>query len=277
MAMKTKTTTSTTADLKIINGVPMMSSRNIAEVTGKKPAHVVRDIESMLESLGKHYPELDDYDSTEFSIKRKTYNGRLVIDEIWLNETLSMTLVTGYDACRRLALVEQWQEMKLELSQPRIAAQPAQQELSMNHDILSLARVVAEATASATMKAVMEVSNANLVAAAPVSPVVPQQHISTAEFINTDAEFVPVHKVSWETGLSDPSCRRLVQFANLPSRQLPGVRGLCVHRESFLHAFQVLLEESTHPGGKRKRWQHPEFGGFILRKSPVNTDGEGDA
>lgn len=274
--MKTKTTTSTTADLKIINGVPMMSSRNIAEVTGKKPAHVVRDIESMLESLGKHYPELDDYDSTEFFIKRKTYNGRLVIDEIWLNETLSMTLVTGYDACRRLALVEQWQEMKQELSQPRIAAQPAQQELSMNHDILSLARVVAEATASATMKAVMEVSGASLITAAPAPLATPQQHISTTEFINTDAEFVPVHKVSWETGLSDPSCRRLVQFANLPSRQLPGVRGLCVHRESFLHVFQVLLEESTRPGGKRKRWQHPEFGGFILRKDPKEITGEVD-
>ncbi len=260
-------------DLKIINGVPMMSSRNIAEVTGKKPAHVVRDIESMLESLGKHYPELDDYDSAEFSIKRKMYNGRLVIDEIWLNETLSMTLVTGYDACRRLALVEQWQEMKQELSQSRIAVQPAQQELSMNHDILSLARVVAEATASATMKAVLEVSGANLISAAPASLPVPQQRISSTELVNTDAEFVPVHKISWETGLSDPSCRRLVQFANLPSRQLPGVRGLCVHRESFLHAFQVLLEESTRPNGKRKRWQHTEFGGFVLRKSPANTDG----
>lgn len=141
----------------------------------------------------------------------------------------------------------------------------------MNNDILSLARVVAEATASATMKAVMEVSGTSLVAAATVSPAVPQQRISSTEFVNTDAEFVPVHKISWETGLSDPSCRRLVRFANLPSRQLPGVRGLCVHRESFLHAFQVLLEESTPPGSKRKRWQHPEFGGFVLRKDPKDV------
>lgn len=146
--------------------------------------------------------------------------------------------------------------------------QSTQQEISMNHDILSLARVVAEATASATMKAVMEVSGANLVAASPVSSSLPQRRISSTEFVNTDAEFVPVHKVSWETSLSDPSCRRLVQFANLPSRQLPEVRGLCVHRESFIHAFQVLLEESVRPSGKRKRWQHPEFGGFVLRKDP---------
>ena len=79
---------------------------------------------------------------------------------------------------------------------------------------------------------------------------------------------MPVQKASWETGLSDPSCRRLVQFANLPTRQLTGVRGLCVHHESFIRAFQVLLEESTRPDGKRKRWQHPEFGGFVLRKTP---------
>lgn len=150
-------------------------------------------------------------------------------------------------------------------------ANPHQQEISMNHDILSLARVVAEATASATMKAVMEVSGANLIAAAPASPAVPQKCIDTAEFINSDSEFVQVHKISWETGLSDPSCRRLVQLANLPTKQLPGVRGLCVHRESFIHAFQVLLEESTRPTGKRKRWQHPEFGGFVLRKE-VDSD-----
>ncbi|HAZ8269182.1 TPA: DNA-binding protein [Citrobacter koseri] len=152
-----------------------------------------------------------------------------------------------------------------------------QQEIGMNNDILSLARVVAEATASATMKAVLEVSGTSLVAAATVSPAVPQQRISSTEFVNTDAEFIPVHKVSWETGLSDPSCRRLVRFANLPSKQLPGVRGLCVHRESFLHAFQVLLEESVRPTGKRKRWQHPEFGGFILRKDPKEIFGEEEA
>lgn len=143
-----------------------------------------------------------------------------------------------------------------------------QQGISMNNDILSLARVVAEATASATMKAVLEVSGTSLVTTATESPAAPQQRISSTEFISTDAEFVPVHKISWETGLSDPSCRRLVRFANLPSRQLPGVRGLCVHRESFIHAFQVLLEESVRPSGKRKRWQHPEFGGFVLRKDP---------
>ncbi|HGA5699005.1 TPA: Rha family transcriptional regulator [Salmonella enterica subsp. enterica serovar Birkenhead] len=273
-------TTATGSTLEIINGVPMMSSRNIAEVTGKKPAHIVRDIESMLESLGKHYPELDNYDSTEFSIKRKTYNGRLVIDEIWLNETLSMTLVTGYDACRRLALVEQWQEMKQELSQPRIAAQPAQQELSMNHDILSLARVVAEATASATMKALMEVTGIQALThvQAVAKPVQPEAEAEEPEIhdypLDPSYEFIPIVKIAWDTTFSDAACRRLIEFASLPVRKLEGVRGLCVHMESFLDALKELIAESTPPTGKLKRWQHPEFGGFTLRKKPEEIFGE---
>lgn len=161
-----------------------------------------------------------------------------------------------------------------------------QQNLAINPDFVALARAVTESTASAMMKTILETTGIQAVvhinatvSAAPVSPLpaattaATQTKISTgSEMPNTDSEYVPVHKVSWETGLSDPSCRRLVRFANLPARQLPGVRGLCVQREAFIHAFQVLLEESTPPGGKRKRWQHPEFGGFILRKE--TTRGE---
>lgn len=250
--------------MQVVNGVPMMGSRAIAEVTGKNHDHVKRDILAMLEQLKIYSPELEDSDFKGFIIERKEYRGRDVIDEIFLNENLSMTLVTGYDANRRLALIEQWRAMKEVRTQTRIAAQPAQQLIKTHNDMLSLARVVAEATASATMKVVMAMSSewrlppASSVSGVPDVPEVPQT--------NTSTEFVPVHKVSWETGLSDPSCRRLVRFANLPTGQLPGVRGLCVQREPFIHAFQVLLEESTRPSGKRKRWQHPEFGGFVLRK-----------
>lgn len=253
---------------------PMMSSREIAVVVLKGHKEVCRDIRVMLVQL--YGGEEKDYIRSA-NLLHLTNHGVSCIHydlsnpnawEYFLDYEHSQCLATGYDAIRRMSMVKQWRAMKEELAQPRIAAQPTQPVSVATHGILSLARVVAEATASATMKAVMEVSGANLVAASPVSSSLPQRRISSTEFVNTDAEFVPVHKVSWETSLSDPSCRRLVQFANLPSRQLPGVRGLCVHRESFIHAFQVLLEESVRPSGKRKRWQHPEFGGFVLRKDP---------
>jgi hypothetical protein len=143
-------------NMKSVNGVLMMSSSEIAVVTDKEPKHVVRDIKTMLEQLGIYGPNLDDNDFKGFFISYKDYCGRTVIDEIWLNEDLSMTLITGYDPKRRLALIEQWQDMKRELSQPRIAAQPVQPEIGINPDFAALTRTVAEATAAGVMKSILE-------------------------------------------------------------------------------------------------------------------------
>lgn len=272
----------------------MMSSKEIAKLTGKSKSDIHVDIWNMLKQL--YGIDKDDGNFHHHKNQQviladgviSSFDNRNYVSEFLLDRRHTEILITGYDVVRRASVIDRWFSLESGEAQPRASIQPAQPEIGINPDLAVLTQSVAEATASGIMKAILETTGIQTtvrinatVSAFPASesvpPAVPQQHISTTEFINTDAEFVPVHKVSWETGLSDTSCRRLVQFANLPSRQLPGVRGLCVHRESFLHAFQVLLEESTHPGGKRKRWQHPEFGGFILRKSPVNTDGEGDA
>ncbi|WP_227699359.1 MULTISPECIES: Rha family transcriptional regulator [unclassified Raoultella] len=261
-------------NMKSVNGVLMMSSSEIAVVTDKEPKHVVRDIKTMLEQLGIYGPNLDDNDFKGFFISYKDYCGRTVIDEIWLNEDLSMTLITGYDPKRRLALIEQWQGMKKVLEQPRIEAPTTYQTA----DMLSLARVVAEATASATMKAVMEVMGSNLISATPGEP--KPLHVDhaaqTAQEETKEPEYVPVHKVSWAAGMSDATCRRLVSFYDLPNCQLDGVRGLCVHRAFFMSAVEVLIKGSTPPAKGRKRWQHPEFGGFELRKDPAEIFCEGD-
>lgn len=92
--------------------VTKMSHHEIAKLTGKLPAHVVRDIEAMLEALNIHYPELDDYDSKEFSIKRKVYNGRVVIDEIKLDHDLTMTLMTGYSIPLRHKVTKRWRQLE---------------------------------------------------------------------------------------------------------------------------------------------------------------------
>ena len=73
---------------------------------------MVRDIETMLEALGMDYPEMDDYDSKEFSIKRKVYNGRVVIDEIWLDHDLTMTLMTGYSIPLRHKVAKRWRQLE---------------------------------------------------------------------------------------------------------------------------------------------------------------------
>jgi len=94
------------------SGVTKMSHHEIAKLTGKKPEHVVRDIDSMLQALVIHYPELDDYDCKEFSIKRKVYNGRVVIDEILLDQDLTMTLITGYSIPLRHKVAKRWRQLE---------------------------------------------------------------------------------------------------------------------------------------------------------------------
>ncbi|KNC94002.1 hypothetical protein GM31_16645 [Trabulsiella odontotermitis] len=260
-----------TAGLETVNGVLMMSSRSISEMTNKEHKQIVRDIKTMLEQLGIYSANLHHDESKGFFIAKKEYNGRIVIDEILLGQDLSTTLVTGYSVQDRYKIIKRWSELESGKATPLIAAQPA----AGSADILSIARVVAEATASATMKVLREVTGTNLIAVAPAlsSPVAPQ--ITQSGGCDENA-FIAVTKIAWLTAFSDSSCRRLIDYADLPVQKVPGVRGLMVHKECFMSAFKKLIEGSTPPHGKRKRWQHPEFGGFTLREDPKEIFGEGE-
>lgn len=230
------------------NRQPMMGSRAIADITGKNHDHVKRDILTMLEQLKIYPPNLEDNDSKGFTVRYREYKGRNVVDEIWLNENLSLTLVTGYDAKRRLALIEQWQTMKNELERPRPESLPALAPLSaiqINSGVIQLARVVAEAT----MKACLDATGYT-------------QQVASEHLPHTESEYVPVSKVTWKTGLSDATCRKLIGFAKVPVRSNSGVRGLLVSLSAMEQAVQKLIDESTPPKGNRKRWTHPKFGNF---------------
>lgn len=267
MTMKTEMTTTAQQ--------PMMSSREIAVVVLKGHKEVCRDIRVMLVQL--YGGEEKDYIRSA-NLLHLTNHGVSCIHydlsnpnawEYFLDYEHSQCLATGYDAIRRMSMVKQWRAMKEELAQPRIAAQPTQPVSVANHDILSLARVVAEATASATMKAVMEATSITthtlpetLTESALAVP-------SVKKFPTNNDEYERVIKISWETTFSDGSCRRLIKLAGLPTQKYKGSRGLLVHRESFMLALRTLIEESTPPANGRKRWQHPEFGGFELHKDPT--------
>lgn len=267
---------------------PMMSSREIAELTGKDIGKVHRDIRAMVPALYS-VDGGDDVKSYAWGTSKSEMNAFLVhyniqgvvanydergyVYEFLLDRRHTEILVSGYDIKRRASIIDRWHALESGEAQPRIVAHPAPQTISLPPDILSLARVVAEATASATMKAVMEVAGNNLIAATLSEPA-PIHVDQSARKETKEPEYVPVHKVSWSTGLSDPTCRRLVTFSDLPNCHIDGIRGLCVHREFFMAAAEVLIKESTPPAKGRKRWQHPEFGGFELRKDPAEIFGE---
>jgi phage antirepressor YoqD-like protein len=89
----------------------LMSSREIAELTGKGHHHVLRDIRRILESL-KDDPSLDHV--------REQKDARGYTAEICLDRDLTDTLLTGYSAKMRIAVVRRWRELEEQVQPPRL-------------------------------------------------------------------------------------------------------------------------------------------------------------
>lgn len=100
------------SDLTIIQGRALtMSSREIAELTGKEISHIHRDIRAMLDQL-QDDPELDHV--------REEKDSRGYTTCFHLTKNLSMTLVAGYNVKLRKAIIDRWQELEKMVTQPAI-------------------------------------------------------------------------------------------------------------------------------------------------------------
>jgi phage regulator Rha-like protein len=103
-----------------------MSSREIAEVTGKAHKHVKRDIEVLIEQgviNGSNFG-LNEY-------KVKVGFGYRTEEEYILDHDATMTLVTGYDAKRRMAVVKRWRELEQGVATP--VATPTQYQIPQTY------------------------------------------------------------------------------------------------------------------------------------------------
>ena len=96
---------------------PTMSSRELAELTGKKIGHIHRDIASMLAQIS--HPNLDHL------IER---DARGYIHQYHLPRRECEILVTGYDVRRRAAVIDRWLLLE-EKSSP--VALPSAKELAL--------------------------------------------------------------------------------------------------------------------------------------------------
>lgn len=93
----------------------MMSSKEIAELVGKKHPHVIRDIWSNIEQLydvDKDDPKMDFNDFKGISVNKQIINGRYVTSEILLDRRHTEILITGYDVKRRAAVIDRWIELE---------------------------------------------------------------------------------------------------------------------------------------------------------------------
>jgi anti-repressor protein len=114
----------------ISNFENLMSSREIADLTGKNHQHIMRDIRRMLEDLGdeSHCPNLDSENCEGEGWKKTTYlNTRNQKQpEILLNFELTMTLISGYNVVLRNRIIKRWQELELQQQQIQLAKQSKQ-------------------------------------------------------------------------------------------------------------------------------------------------------
>ncbi len=82
-----------------------MSSREIADLTGKRHDHVLRDIDVLLKSLP---PDLGaGYKSTTYV----SADGR-TCRQFEMDRDSTICLVTGYDATSRMRIIKRWQELE---------------------------------------------------------------------------------------------------------------------------------------------------------------------
>lgn len=117
-AMNTAVKTASVS-LVVDNTKPLtMSSRQIAEFTGKEHKNVKADIVKMFKAL-----ELDALKSQRIYFDQY---GREQT-EYHLDEEMTLTLVTGYDVKRRMVVIQEWKRLKEEnekLRQERLAVNP---------------------------------------------------------------------------------------------------------------------------------------------------------
>ena len=93
--------------MQLATTIQTMSSREIAELTGKSHNHVMRDIRAMMTELEGN-PDLDSV------CKSTTYNGSngQSYNQYELDKDTCLTLLLGYDAVARIKVVKRWQELE---------------------------------------------------------------------------------------------------------------------------------------------------------------------
>lgn len=96
-------------DLMTVGDVQTMSSREIAELTGKEHDNVRRDISKMAHDL-----------SLTFEEKVMPSNGGRPSKVFLLNKENTLILVSGYSIKMRAAIIRRWQELESQVDTPAL-------------------------------------------------------------------------------------------------------------------------------------------------------------
>lgn len=92
-------------DLSVLNSTLTMSSREIAELTGKRHNNVLRDIDNLLKTLCSDLST--GYKSTTYvNVDGRQYR------QYEMDKDSTICLVAGYDVNARMRIIKRWQELE---------------------------------------------------------------------------------------------------------------------------------------------------------------------
>jgi len=99
--------------ITLFNSNLTMTSREIAELTGKRHDHVLRDIKTMLSQVHdlQDNPEMGYEVIQGVTFEFDSHTKRL--STISLDKDHTLTLLTGYDAKARFKVIRRWQELEV--------------------------------------------------------------------------------------------------------------------------------------------------------------------
>ncbi|ECC9704876.1 TPA: hypothetical protein ACJG01_002477 [Salmonella enterica subsp. salamae serovar 21:z10:[z6]] len=261
----------------MINGVnsePSMTSKEISDLVNKRHDNVKRTIEKLAKDGVIRHPQIEDYERINnlgFLVTDKCYR---FIGEQGRRDSIVVVAQLSPEFTGRM--VDRWQELERKVG--LLSAEERAIQHQHGVDVVALACAVAETTVTTAIKAAIEAATAQqekLTSQRRDSDdfVVFDYSRADSEVDSDNSAFQPIHALSAKSGLADSACRRLITFAHVPARKI-GRSGLHADSDAFVAAACKLIGESEPPKGKIKRWQHPEFGGFILRRALSVSDQE---
>ena len=116
-----------------------MSSREIAELTGKRHHNVMRDIVKMLNELDLDVIKFEGIYSDTLGRQQTEYN---------LDQELTITLISGYNAKLRHAIVKRWIELEKQVAQVKASRLDGKEARKLETDAIKDLVEYAEASGS---------------------------------------------------------------------------------------------------------------------------------
>lgn len=135
-------------DILTQSNIKTMSSLEIAVITNKKHAHVMRDIRTMMQQIANPDMDYKQYQALSDDMGRTS--------EIRLGKDLTITLVTGYSAKIRYDVVMRWQELEQQAQENQLVIALPQDYISALKALVSSEeekQVIGEQLAIAAPKA----------------------------------------------------------------------------------------------------------------------------